>query len=90
MTKQIKDMRNLGPAMQRMLAEIDISTAADLEIVGAVEAYLRLKFVFDRRISLNALYAMEAALRDCDWRALDKTVKQRLKAQISGQPSRRE
>lgn len=41
MSTRIEDMRNLGPAMARMLAEIDIFSEEDLRGFGAIEAYHR-------------------------------------------------
>lgn len=78
--KAIAELRNLGPAMQRMLGEIDIHYENDLAAAGSVAAFARLKFRFGRRVSLNALYAMEASLRGCDWRAIDAETKHDLKA----------
>jgi DNA transformation protein len=71
-------MRNLGPVTERRLAEIGIYTEDDLRGIGAVAAYLRMRFVSPRSLSLNALHAMEAALLGCDWRDLDPGAKQRL------------
>ncbi|MCI5043609.1 MAG: TfoX/Sxy family protein [Aquisalinus sp.] len=81
MGKPVSSLRNLGKVTSRMLAEVDVTTEDELRKIGAVSAYHRLKFQFGRHISLNALYAMEAALQDCDWRALDETVKAKLRAQ---------
>ncbi len=82
MSRTISDMRNLGPAMQRMLGEVDIHNSDDLEAIGAVSAYVRLKFRFGRHISLMALYAMEAALQDCHWRDIDAPMKRTLRARL--------
>ncbi len=85
---RIQDMRNLGPKMALWLAAVDIHTAEDLRTLGSVGAYRRLKFRFGKEITLNALYAMEAALRDCDWRALSPETKQALLDQLAqNQPS---
>lgn len=75
----IKDMRNLGPATARMLAEVDICYQAELRRVGAVSAYRRLRFRFGGAATIVALYAIEAALRGCDWRALDAATRDRLR-----------
>jgi DNA transformation protein len=79
MSVPIEKMRNLGPATARMLAEIDILDEDGLRALGAAEAYRRLKFQFGRHVSIIALYAMEAALRGCDWRALDAATKDQLR-----------
>lgn len=75
MSRPIEEMRNLGPATARMLAEVDIDSEDALRQLGAVEAYRRLKFRFGRHVTLVALYAMEAALRGCDWRSLEPAVR---------------
>lgn len=82
MARQIAGMRNLGPVTARMLQEVDILTDADLEAIGAVEAYARLKFRFGSRVSLLALYAMEAALLGIDWREVTPEMKAELKRQL--------
>jgi len=76
-------MRNLGPVMERQLAEVGIGSEEDLRAVGAVEAYARLRFAFPR-VSLNALHAMEAAMRGIPWQDLPRADKERLAAQLGG------
>jgi len=87
MTKLITDMKNLGSKTAQMLRGVDIITDEDLRAVGSVEAYQRLKLVFGRRVSVIALYAMEAALKDCHWRAIDGADKQALRASAGLPPS---
>ena len=82
MTRKIKDMRNLGPATARWLAEVDIENEDELREVGAIGAFHRLKFSFGDNVSLLALYAMEAALQDCDWRSLSLETRANLKAKV--------
>lgn len=82
MAKSIEQMRNLGAASALMLAEIDVHNEDDLREMGAVTAYTRVKFQMPGRASLLLLYAMEAALCDCDWRSLDTETKAKLKSQI--------
>ena len=79
MTRAIRNLRNLGPKTEKMLAEVDILDEADLRALGALEAYRRLKFRFGRHVTLIALYAMAAALADCDWRRLDSATRNRLR-----------
>lgn len=83
MTRRITDLRNLGPKTAAMLDEIGVATEAELRALGAVECYCRLRFAFGRRISLNALHAMEAALLNIDWRALDTQTKERLRREVA-------
>lgn len=76
-------MRNLGPVSQRMLAGIGVHTLADLAALGALEAWRRLRFEQPPGLTMNGLYAMEAALRDCHWLALPAEVKMALKAEAA-------
>ena len=80
MSIPIIEMKNLGPAMARMLGEVEIMCEDDLRALGAVEAYHRLKLVFGHHINAVALYAMEAALRDCHWQAIEGDDKRELRA----------
>lgn len=79
MSTRIEDMKNLGPATARMLAEIDVPCEENFRSFGAVEADYRLKFRFGQHVTIIALYAMEAAIRGCNWRALDSETKERLR-----------
>ncbi len=80
---RISAMRNLGPVMERQLAEVGIDSEEALRTVGAVEAFARLRFAVPR-ISLNALHAMEAALLGIPWQDLPRETKDRLAAELGG------
>ena len=58
MTDEIEALPNLGPKSARWLAEIGITTEAELRASGAVAAWKRLRFRFDRAVNINALYAL--------------------------------
>ncbi|WP_448205890.1 TfoX/Sxy family protein [Azospirillum sp. sgz302134] len=83
MPETIDRLPNLGPYITRRLAEVGVESVEDLRALGAVEAYVRLKFQFGREISLNALWAMDAALAGIDWRCLPDGRKSELKKQIA-------
>ena len=74
----VDSLPGIGPATLSWLKEIDIRSVGDLRSIGSVEAYRRLKFMLPRRVSLNALYALEAALRGCHWLDLPQDVKSAL------------
>lgn len=82
MTRQIEDMPNLGPYTACRLAEIGVTNETELRELGAVAAYQRLKFQFGQGITLNALWALDAALSGIDWRQLSETRKEELRAII--------
>ena len=77
----IDDLRGIGPVTRSRLEDIGIRTLDDLRSMGSVEAYRRLKFMLPRQINLNALYALEAALRGCHWLDLAPDVKTALQQQ---------
>lgn len=75
-------LRNLGLRSSEMLAETGITTVEQLREIGSIDAYRRLKFTFGNRVTLNMLWAMEAGLRDTDWRLLTIDEKEALKAAL--------
>lgn len=74
----IDELRNVGPTTARRLVEVGISSQAVVQDVGSVEAYVRLRFRFGGLVTLNALWAMEAALLGLDWRHLSAERKREL------------
>jgi DNA transformation protein and related proteins len=58
---RIRDLRNLGPKTESMLAEIGIRTADQLRVRGAVQAYVDLKRAGVTN-SMNSLWALAGAL----------------------------
>ena len=79
----IGTLSGIGPVTQRRLMDVGIHAVSELRRLGAVEAYRRLKFTFPRNVSLNALYALEAALRGCHWLDLPSDVKDTLQRAAS-------
>lgn len=77
----IAALRNLGPASAAWLREVGVATRADLERLGAVGAFRAVEA--DRgALSLNLLYALEAALLDVPWTQLPPPLKQSLRAAV--------
>ena len=79
---ELRDLRNLGPASERMLRAAGIRTPSELDELGAVEAYRRV-IAAGAHPSLNLLWAIEGALLDLDWRELPSERKAELRAQLS-------
>ncbi len=78
---KISKMRNLGSKSETMLAKIGINSSADLEHLGAVEAFKRLQ-TSGEKVSLVMLYAMHGALTDQAWEMLPAEEKQALKLAV--------
>ncbi len=79
----ITSLMNLGEKTAGWLASIGIETAEDLADYGVVEAYLQLKRMHPRRVSVNVLYALQGALLGVKWNLLPETLKDDLRQQAA-------
>lgn len=79
-------IRNVGPKSAAWLRQIGVRTTEDLERVGPVEAFLKVKRA-GFRPSLNLLYSMAGALADCHWADLPEEKKQELLAALEAAES---
>lgn len=70
-------IRNVGPKSAAWLRQVGVRTTEDLNRVGPVEAFLKVKRA-GFRPSLNLLYAMAGAMADCHWAELPEERKQEL------------
>lgn len=75
---ELAGMRNLGNASATMLASVGITTPQQLQELGAVEAYARLKLA-GKRVSLVMAYAIEGALLDHTWSDLPQELRDDIK-----------
>ena len=77
---ELLQLKNLGMASVNILHAVGINTFSDLQRVGAVEAYLRIK-ARDINVSKVMLYALEGALKDVHWNDLPPETKTQLVAE---------
>jgi len=89
MPADLSRLKNIGPVSARQLHEVGIENAAALRKLGAFAAYRRLKHAFPREISVNMLYALEGALRNCRWNHLPPGVREKLCAAAMSTPAKR-
>jgi DNA transformation protein len=75
-------LKNIGPKSRQWLAEVGIYTINDLRNAGAIATYKILKERYPKKVSLNLLWGLEAAIRDVDWRELTDTDKEELKKKL--------
>jgi DNA transformation protein len=75
-------LRNIGPTTAQALINAGITTPASLRALGAKEAFLRLheSGAFCGTFHAAYLYALEGAIRDCDWREIPEEDKVDFKA----------
>jgi DNA transformation protein len=77
-----KQLRNVGPKLAAKLIDAGIDSPAKLRALGAKRAFERMYATGDAYGDFNAayLYALEGAIRSCDWLAIPEAVKQEYKA----------
>lgn len=72
---------NIGPVSAAWLAAVGVGSLGDLQRIGSVAAYARVQRVRPHA-SRNLLWALEAALRECDWRQLSPEDKDQLEREL--------
>jgi len=55
----------------------------DLERIGVVETYLRLRKARPHQVTLNALWGLQGALLDLPWNELPAGLKQKLLTKVN-------
>lgn len=82
MATELIELKNLGKTSVQWLNAVGIRTHDQLQSVGAVNAYCKVR---DRgfKVSKVLLYALEGALLDVHWNELDPPYKERLLEQAS-------
>jgi DNA transformation protein and related proteins len=79
---RLSDLKNIGPVTEQRLNEAGIRTPAELERLGPVEAYRRIKIRYPEDTTLVLLYALQGALWDAHWNELPLQTKSDLKSQL--------
>ena len=77
----ITELQNLGPRSAEWLADINLRTLADLEVVGAVGAFRMVQHKH-AKVSLNLLWALYGAIENRDWRDVTDVEKTKLRAEL--------
>lgn len=80
MQSDLLALKNLGNTSVNWLHAVGIHSRAELEQVGPIQAYNRIR---ERGIKVSKvlLYALQGALLDVHWNQLDAQLKQRLVAE---------
>ena len=69
MSTEQEKLRNIGPKSSAWLRQVGLRTRHDLDAIGAVEAFMKVKRA-GFKPTLNLLYSIEGALRDCHWQEI--------------------
>ena len=70
-------LRNIGPKSAAWLRQVGLRSLEDLAAVGAVDAYMKVRRA-GFKPSLNLLYSLEGALKDCHWQEVPEARRQEL------------
>ena len=81
---ELSNLKGLGPKSEKCLNEIGINTREDLERLGAVRSFIKLKNECSIKPSLNFLYAIVGALENEHWANIAKSEKGRLIMELEG------
>ncbi|MBO9793836.1 MULTISPECIES: TfoX/Sxy family protein [Xanthomonas] len=73
-------MRNIGPKSAAWLRQVGLRTQQDLQAVGAVGAFVKVRRA-GFKPSLNLLYSLEGALADCHWQDVPEARRHALLAE---------
>ncbi len=76
-----KQLRNVGPRLAAKLLAAGIDSPEKLRKIGAKKAFEKLYPSGDSYGDFNAayLYALEGAIRECDWLDIPDSIKQEYK-----------
>ena len=76
-----KQLRNVGPRLAEKLVAAGIDTPEKLRQIGAKKAFAKMYPTGDSYGDFNAayLFALEGAIRDCDWLDIPESIKQEYK-----------
>ena len=77
---QLIALRNIGERSARLLLETGIDSRGQIEALGAVEVYRRLRARYP--VSRTMLWALQGALLDLPWHGLPDEMKRDLLAEL--------
>ena len=70
-------LRNIGPKSAAWLRQVGLRSLDDVAAIGAVDAYMKVRRA-GFKPSLNLLYSLEGALRDCHWQEVPEARRNEL------------
>ncbi len=78
--KKLSQLKNIGAKSEALLHQVGIMTVDDLDAIGAVEAWKRVRAI-EPSASLVGVYALQGALMNMHWNDLPQDMKDDLRAQ---------
>ena len=82
---ELVGLKNIGPTIEKRLNEVGIMSRADLEKVGAAQAYMKIKMKNSGKTVpvCYYLYSLQGALTGTHWDALPAKTKKQLLDKVS-------
>lgn len=78
----VENLKNIGPKMTAWLHAIDVHSEEDIERLGVVEVYKRLKAARPKQVNLNALWSLQGAMLGIPWNQLPPDMKDNLRREL--------
>lgn len=78
---ELVKLKNIGPKTAKWLGDIGVHSLADIEELGVITAYIRLKDAYPQA-NLNALWSLQGALINLPYNQLPEDLKQDLLNQL--------
>ena len=81
--RRAKSMRlshlvNIGAKTEHLLQEVGVSTQQELQAIGPVEAWRRIKKLHPEQATLTCLYRLQGALLAVPWNKLPEAITEHL------------
>ena len=83
----VNELKNLGGTTTIRLHQIGIYDMDDIERIGVVEVYRRLKQAYPDKVTLNALWGLQGALLNLPYNKIPQSMKDELLAQLNNSDS---
>jgi DNA transformation protein len=85
--RHVRSMRlsnrvNIGAKTEHLLQEVGVSTQEELQAIGPVEAWRRIKRLHPEQATLTPLYRLQGALLGVPWNKLSEEIMEQLLDEI--------
>ena len=75
---RLSHLVNIGEKTEHLLQEVGVSTQQELQAIGPVEAWRRIKRLHPEQATLTTLYRLQGALLGVPWSKLPEAITEQL------------
>ncbi len=79
---RLSNLVNIGAKTEHLLQEVGVSTQQELQAIGPVEAWRRIKRLYPEQATLTSLYRLQGALLGVPWSTLPEEIMEQLLDEI--------